>query len=334
MESPLAALHLHAVQTLNPSSGRSRQWGPEPDPGQPFRDLILREIRAIRFENRRPSCVHCGTPSSMKWGAFSGRQRYRCRGCGRTFSDLTGTALAHTKRLVRWPMALHLMEEAATLRRTARYSGIHPSTAFRWRHLVLGQRQARVRPSFRFSLAYHVEPFPLHRQSGFGALFHSGHSGAHQAIHPRFLVAVGRQTRRGPPELRFRWMGPDPSQPSASRLGALLGAWIGRGCELTVKGRHSSGARLARGLGIRWRQDSGTVRPGALRDTRLARAGGREFRKWLRRFRGVAVRYAPNYLEWHLMVREDMGGRADPRTPHRCLPVGAKGLRVIRELVT
>jgi len=65
----------------------------------------------------------------------------------------------------------------------------------------------------------------------------------------------------------------------------------------------------------------------------MARDGGRDFRRWLGRFRGVAVRYAPNYLEWHLMVREDIEGRTDPRMANRRLPVGEKGLRLIRELV-
>jgi transposase-like protein len=309
------------------SGSRAACLGPETD--QPLRDLILREIRAVRFENRRPTCVHCGVPSSIRWGAFSGRQRYRCRACGRTFSDLTGTRLAHTKRLGRWPMALLLMEEAATLRRTALYAGIHPCTAFRWRHRVLGERHARTRSSFSHMLTYQVQAFPPHRHSRLG---NTSRGGAPQLIQ-RFLVAVGRQTRHARPELRFRWMGPEPSQPSAGRLGELLGPWIGRTCTLTVRGRHCAGARLARSLGILWQDESRAAGSRALSDTRLARAGGTEFRRWLRRFRGVAVRYAPNYLEWHLMVRENVDGIADLRTPYRRLPAGEKGLRLIRELV-
>jgi len=179
-------------------------------------------------------------------------------------------------------------------------------------------------------LTYQIQTFPPHRQARVDVTLQAG---TPRPIPPRFLVAVGRQSRQAQPELRFRWMGPEPSQPSAWRLGELLGPWIMGGCVLTATGRHSAGARLARALGIRWQGGSRSAGSKVLQDTQLARAGGAEFRRWLARFRGVAVRYAPNYLEWHLLVREDIEGRADPRTAHRRLPVGEKGLRLIRELV-
>jgi transposase-like protein len=329
MESPPRLPHLRTMNAPSPTGRADSARYSEVRGGQPALDLVLREIRAIRFEGRRPSCVHCGAPGCGKWGSFTGRQRYRCRACKRTFSDLTGTRLAHTKRLVRWPLALRLMEEAATLRRTARCSGIHVSTALRWRHLVLRHRVDHPRPSFDSTVAYQVQSL-LSRRKFQDSEWSRGETIA--PVQPRFLIVVGRQSSRKRPELRYRWMGAEGPQPGARRLEELLGPWISNRCLLLVRGRHSSGAKMARKLGVAWRREGDRAFRVGL-DARLARWGGAVFRRWMRRFRGVSYRFLPNYLEWHLMVRENLEGRVDPGTRFRRLPVGESGLRLIRELV-
>lgn len=46
--------------------------------------------------SREPAerCRHCGHVETVRNGRSKGRQRWRCRGCGRTFGVTTGTALA------------------------------------------------------------------------------------------------------------------------------------------------------------------------------------------------------------------------------------------------
>ena len=36
---------------------------------------------------KQPKCVHCGSTDYVKNGSYRGVQRYRCRECGRAFSD-------------------------------------------------------------------------------------------------------------------------------------------------------------------------------------------------------------------------------------------------------
>jgi len=36
---------------------------------------------------KQPKCVHCGSTDYVKNGSYSGVQQYRCRKCGRAFSD-------------------------------------------------------------------------------------------------------------------------------------------------------------------------------------------------------------------------------------------------------
>lgn len=123
------------------------RWNPYSSvPAHAVRESLLALFREARFETRRPSCLHCSAPSCQRWGRFAGRQRYRCKDCGRTFSDLTHSPFWYCKRLTRWPVAALQMEISASVRRTAAAAGVSPTTAFRWRHVILG---ALARPDSR-----------------------------------------------------------------------------------------------------------------------------------------------------------------------------------------
>src|SRR5690606_27423061 len=43
----------------------------------------------------------------------------------------------YSKRLAKWPQYLRCVETATSVRRAASLVGIHPSTAFHWRHRLL-----------------------------------------------------------------------------------------------------------------------------------------------------------------------------------------------------
>ena len=42
-------------------------------------------------------CPRCRSESAIKYGSCRAYQRYRCKDCGRTFNDKTGTIFAHAK---------------------------------------------------------------------------------------------------------------------------------------------------------------------------------------------------------------------------------------------
>ena len=57
------------------------------------------EVRAVvedRLQVLR-TCPHCGGAHVVRNGTAGGLQRYRCRGCGRTFNALTATPLARLR---------------------------------------------------------------------------------------------------------------------------------------------------------------------------------------------------------------------------------------------
>lgn len=70
------------------------------------------KVRELRWpEGVR--CPHCGAGLVTKQGHDTtqpARQKYRCKTCGRSFDDLTGTALAgHHQPVQTWMLCLYLM---------------------------------------------------------------------------------------------------------------------------------------------------------------------------------------------------------------------------------
>jgi hypothetical protein len=62
-----------------------------------------------------------------------GCKRHWCKGCQRTFNDLTNTLLAQSKRsLVYWILATFLLCLSCSSRRIARELGVHIRTSSRW----------------------------------------------------------------------------------------------------------------------------------------------------------------------------------------------------------
>jgi transposase-like protein len=82
-------------------------------------------------------CPHCAGREIVGWGRSHGLLRFRCKACGRTFNALTKTPMAHLRKKDRWLDHARAMIEGESLAKTAVLCGVHPTTAFRWRHRFL-----------------------------------------------------------------------------------------------------------------------------------------------------------------------------------------------------
>ncbi|MET3682890.1 flagellar biosynthesis regulator FlaF [Alkalibacillus flavidus] len=66
------------------------------------------------------------------------KQRYRCKACRKTFTDITNTALYRTRHLYRWMKFIEFMIEGYSLRKSAELiGGVTHVTLFYWRHKLL-----------------------------------------------------------------------------------------------------------------------------------------------------------------------------------------------------
>lgn len=114
-------------------------------------DLVVDDINFSRKElldNKQGCCPHCQSTNYRKHGMDKGSQRYKCKDCGRTFTEFTGTWMAHLHRKELVEEYLKLMEEELSLDKIKNRLKINKKTAFDWRHKILSACEHQSSDSF------------------------------------------------------------------------------------------------------------------------------------------------------------------------------------------
>ncbi len=84
-----------------------------------------------------PRCPACQGAQYYRWGHQAGLQRFRCRACGRTFTEISATPLAHLRAKEHWLKICEALMNGMTVRASAKVCGVDKNTSFRWRHRFL-----------------------------------------------------------------------------------------------------------------------------------------------------------------------------------------------------
>lgn len=84
------------------------------------------------------NCPYCSNSEHGKYGKYNGNQRYKCKECGKIFTETTKTLMHCSKKLKENIKKFsRLMYENKTLRECAKEMNISIVTAFLWRHKIL-----------------------------------------------------------------------------------------------------------------------------------------------------------------------------------------------------
>ena len=75
------------------------------------------------------SCYHCTSTDLIRFGFQNGRQRYRCRGCGKTSRENKGSNAYDETVKAQILAAYH---ERGSLRAMKRIFGVSPNTVMAW----------------------------------------------------------------------------------------------------------------------------------------------------------------------------------------------------------
>lgn len=117
---------------LSSCKGKVKNKGTVPAISQE-QQALLAECTAKRCEIL--NCPRCGSISVIENGRKSGRQRYFCKDCGKTFGDTHGTMLYHSKlSLDKWKDLLHMTMYNQSLRTIRDDLHISIGTAWYNRH--------------------------------------------------------------------------------------------------------------------------------------------------------------------------------------------------------
>jgi len=115
--------------------------------------------------NKQEACPHCGGRHYFRYGKMRGLQRFKCKDCGRTFTEYTGTWLdgIHKKSLAAPYMSL--MIEHSSLDKIRRQLNINKKTAFDWRHKILSSYEQDTGAQFE-GVVESDETFFEHSEKG------------------------------------------------------------------------------------------------------------------------------------------------------------------------
>jgi len=280
---------LQTLQALRPAAGLDQ-----------LQELIEQCTASTRC------CPSCQCERWHRHGHANGLQRYRCRQCGRTFNDLSGTPLARLRLRPKWLDYVDALRASRPVRAAADAVGVHRNTAFRWRHRFL-DRVKEDRPGSLSGIAEADEMFILESQKGSRTLKRA----------PRKCGGVA--SRRGiSREL-------DCILVARDRSGQTVDAVTGRGAlskkelerhllpyldrqVLLVTDSNAAYRAFARAHGIAHQAINLSAGERMRSNARGAihvqnvNAYHRRLREWLLPFHGVASRYLPNYLGWRRVL--------------------------------
>jgi transposase-like protein len=259
-------------------------------------NALLELVRAARTADGN-RCPRCGDTRIIAWGSFSGRQRHRCKGCRRTFSDFTLTPVAYSKRAHLWRACGRCMVASWTVRRAARRIGVHPTTAFRWRHRIL----AAVRRGTCQLLGGRVATIELVTAY------------SEKGTKRRGRAHVARRARGSDARERVIavFMRDEQQRTSAEVVGrrfltaemlrkALLTRVAGDSTIITRAGAFSPYAGMCNRVGMPLLSlaPGTSADPVALRCHDAVATMRHRYRTWEHPFHGVATRYLKHYLAW------------------------------------
>lgn len=257
-----------------------------------------------------PACPHCQAARAVRNGQANGLQRYKCRGCSKTFNALSGTPMARLRHRDKWLDQAQVLSQGLSIHAAAQALDVAPSTAFRWRHRFLAQAQ-RVKADSLMGIAEADETFILRsskgqRPTGRRSRRRGGKSSTRGTSDDHVPVLVVRDRSGASTDFIL-------GRSDKAQLIAVLQPVLARDVVLCTDGSSALGA-AARHIGVEHRalnMTAGQRVQGPWHIQNVNAYHGR-LKEWMRRFHGIATSYLASYLGWFRALDRSAPTRLQP----------------------
>lgn len=239
-------------------------------------------------------CPKCGESNDIiKFGRFKRIQRYQCKMCSKTFSDVTNTPFYRSKKpLAYWLVYAKLMLSGMTIRQSAKMTKINVATAFYWRHKILDsmfflENKENLSDEIQISDTFFPDS-------------HKGEKG--KVMEKRSNRVGGKLGLRNYVSVLCLIDGKDKIvlDPICRDVFWLYGIekWLDKRIVLEPNARFiSSVNKFDNKLAIKMFKNK--IRKGKFEETYRGRNLAKSLKTWIgEKFRGVATKYLNNYLVW------------------------------------
>lgn len=243
------------------------------------------------------SCPHCENERVVRNGSASGLQRYKCRGCGRTFNMLTGTPLARLRQKSKWLTQAEVLRDSLSITQAGKRLSVARSTAFRWRHRFLAAPKT-VQAQTLVGIAEADETFFLHSRKGERGLKRAprrrGGKAAKRGLSKEQVpVLIARDRANATANMIL-------SVDGKANLVAALKPLLPSDTILCTDGSTVLAA-AAKEIGVTHRPvnvKAGQRVIAGVYHIQNVNAFDSRLKNWIRRFQGVATKYLDSYLGW------------------------------------
>ena len=250
----------------------------------------------------KPVCPHCAHEQVSRWGFANGLQRYRCNACRATFNALTDTPLAGLRHKAKWIDYAKQLVEGTSVRKSAAAVGIHPNTAFRWRHRFLslpsGQQAISLAGIAEADETYFLESQKGRRQGLSRPPRKRGGKASKRGLsEEQSAVLICRDRTGNTADFILE-------KADKAHIGAALKPLLAADVILCSDGEKALAA-VAKEMKITHRPvnlAAGQRVVAGVYHVQNVNAYDSRLKEWMRRFHGVATRYLGNYLGWRRLI--------------------------------
>ena len=246
--------------------------------------------------------IACAHEQVSRWGFANGLQRYRCNARRATFNALTNTPPAGLRQKAKWIAYAQQMVDGTSICKSAAAVGIHPNTAFRWRHRFLslpnGQQAIRLAGIAEADETYFLESQKGRRQGLPRAPRKRGGKASRRGLsEEQTAVLICRDRAGNTADVILE-------KADKEHIGAALKPLLATDVILCTDGEKALAA-VAKEMGITHRPvnlAAGQRVVAGVYHVQKVNAYDSRLTEWMHRFHGVATRYLGKYLGWRQLI--------------------------------
>lgn len=299
---------LKAIQKLNSAEKhRLREYLIDALTASSSTGTVLHEISERKNKNGY-ECPDCTSEHIVRFGKYTTivdgeevkKQRYRCKACKKTFTDLTNTVLYRTRHLNQWIKFVECMIEGYSLRKSADLIGnITHVTLFYWRHKLLSSLKKIEIPYFE-GIVEMDETYFLYSEKGQRNIKgrkprKRGGSAKKRGISNEQVCVLVARDRDKTTFSQILGMGRLTKDQLDKAIGHRLSS---ENILCTDSWRAFKTYATEKGMDIYQFKSDGKIRTKGLYHIQNVNNYHRRLKGWMQRFNGVATKYLNNYLTW------------------------------------
>jgi len=262
-------------------------------------------------QTRKRHCPHCQSKSFVANGKSKGVQRFRCKECGKNFSENSGTSIANLKKAHLWKLYIQHMFEGHSIAKCAKLTGISIQTSFDWRHKVLSSLQSLAPEKFE-GISESDDIFFNYSEKGSKSLKRQprkrGNHGIKQGVSDDKVAVILTCDRKNHKDLQVTKRG----RIRKIDIQKVLSGKLDKDSVLCTDS-HRSYTAFAKSEGVEHQKIHARKKQyvkNKVYHVQNANQTARALRDWMVRFNGVSTKYLQNYLSW-FMVMEQIKGKTD-----------------------